>query len=267
MTKKTSSARQLHRILDRVKKTPGDGLVAQSVFYTVLEATNLDEFSEQTRLLFSLFNDTCQDARNLENNGINSLKFIRAIDSVQSVLVEQAFSAKIPWNSVCVSIKEDSLGLIESCAEHMESKSMGYIEIPSDELDKLKEEIHSLINEILKSDLKEDVKFQIISALQKIEKSILNYLVKGTYGVAKSGEEAIGEILSIPSFQNNEPEAETENMLIKRASKFALAIVSVCKDGEAVAKVLDRFGWSDDVSGVLTQVKDMAIGLLEGTHN
>jgi hypothetical protein len=245
----------------------GLNLKSNSVLCRALENEAEDDFAEKVRLLFSLLDETCKDLKSIEIEDSDDIRdYIKAINSVQSVLL-RAFPHQL-WDTLDPHMDARDLALIRSCAKVMELSAMGYIEIASDELGNLEKEIHSLINDIRNSDLDKESKSQIISALRKIEDSILNYLVKGTPGVVKAGEEAIGKILSIPSLPNK----DSERSLVRRALELIAPLVSFyqwgasnAKDAEAILKIFDRLGSSDVVAKGITQVQETAVKLIEGS--
>jgi hypothetical protein len=193
MSSKTSSATQLVKLLKEAIEIEGTSSPVKNVWMQVLGA-NQDDFTEKLSLLFELFNDVRTEARSLQD--YNHEKYIDSTSRIQSVLMKIMYSKDL-WVNVKAGIDYRDVSMIEGCGDVIKSLSKGFVEISQDELSDLKQQIHELIDKISVSEIKQEVKSQIISNLRKIEDAILNYSIRGTAGIAKTSDESFGSILHI----------------------------------------------------------------------
>lgn len=193
MSQITSSGKQLHSLLQKAWNKEGKA-PAREIWAIVLggDPNNAAQISEKLSYFIELFNDVRDDIKSLENTNIH--KYLRTLDSVQTVLMNQAL-LDTQWQSIKSQISQQSLDLIESCGEAIEARAKGVCEVAPEELQELQKIIKDLVDEILNSEIDATTKAFLINELRKIEDEILNYRIRGSSGLAKVSEEVAGKIL------------------------------------------------------------------------
>lgn len=193
MSQITSSGKQLHSLLHQAWSREGKS-PAREVWAAVLggNSNNGAEISEKLSYFIELFNDVRDDIKSLENTNIH--KYLRTLDFIQTVLMNQAL-LDAQWQTIKSQISQDSLDLVESCGEAIESRNKGVCEVTPEELQDLQKIIKDLTDEILNSEIDIATKGFLVNELRKIEDVILNYRIRGSNGLVKVSEEVAGKIL------------------------------------------------------------------------
>jgi hypothetical protein len=220
----TSSARQLHNLLkeawDFEKKEN-----SIEVWNKILGG-NQDPYDTSDKIvqLICLCNDVKGNIRNLNSN---SEKYIKAIDKVQYFLVNgRLLDGNWENASIQAFINEETLALIDACADLMESQNLGFRLIDHEELEKLRQDINILVNEIIKSHIEEDVKSFLIDKLNDVDQAIIDYTIKGSINLDKTSKQNIGSIFLKWPFFSSEAISEAEkiiNLLLKINGMMTLA--------------------------------------------
>ncbi|MEM9543004.1 MAG: hypothetical protein AAGA60_26370, partial [Cyanobacteria bacterium P01_E01_bin.42] len=145
------------------------------------------------------------------------------------------------WQEAFQQLQEEWVDLIDAAADIIESKGIGFLEISSDELNKLQKQVRELVDQIKDLDLDPKLKKFLIRQLRKIEESLLDYHIRGSVGVEKVEKEVLGRIIS--EVVQNEKLQQARD-IVGKVLKYVVEIDKVVKAGEHFAKLphfIDKF--------------------------
>lgn len=147
----------------------------------------------------------------------------------------------------------ESLSGMNSFKKHFDNKLMTELEFTSEllsnfndenqiedeEINRLIDEVESILKEIRKSSVNSDLKIFCINHLEGIKRALVNYTVIGNEGVIKQIESGLGSFI----LNNDLVKSDEEKNIYCKSLKYMNGITSVLKVGdEAIQKLLSIVG-------------------------
>lgn len=142
--------------------------------------------------IFNLIKET-KSLLQIKSNFSNVSLYSKAIDAIQSSLLMTNFNSS--WMEMNPRIDKGTLVSLEFCADFLSQETSENF-IKKDELAKLRNEVNSLISNILNTDLETDFKTYLIEKLKSVEDAILSYHIYGSRGLKNASESSLGSLLS-----------------------------------------------------------------------
>ena len=191
--KANNSARCLHEILKAAINYPDPDFTIAQVLAPALKVDNPDLEKHKYGDFFRLIREVEEDVSTLKN--IDELEdYISAIQEVSGIFLSVRMF-KDSWSSIYPLIQQSrSLININSCALFLEQRDK-YSTLEKEALEKYLEDCHAMIEDVLSSDLEDDIKTFLVVKLREICTAIENYHLGGTEKLKKVIEENIGGLL------------------------------------------------------------------------
>jgi hypothetical protein len=193
MNEYTDSCTQLYKILREAWNEDGQ----QPSIEVWAKVLNLDPYKTADvhfKLvdLQILIRNTRNYIKSLETH--KTEKYLEALDNIQSALLNNNLLQSL-WGNVKSQISKETIYLIDACEDFLTLQGKTLREISPAELEELQQQIRTLLDEIINTDIDQETKQFLINELKKIEDAILNYRVRGSSGIVEVSEQSIGRIV------------------------------------------------------------------------
>jgi len=187
-----NAARRLHRVL-KCAANKGEGHL--QTYYAIARALDIDDPDANRHLFtnfFVLLHDVEHNIRQLKK--VSDLdEYIDAVKEVQSILLLGMFQEK--WETSFSRL--DSQGLIKllnACANFIDHEQLNP-SLSAEQLQEYLEQCEALLQEVMNSDLPDDMKTFLIIRLEEICSAIRHYSIGGTERLRTVVEANIGGII------------------------------------------------------------------------
>lgn len=246
-------ARRLHILLNKAfeiaslkekdtatKKVP---LKSRSVWIDVFGIQNNDEeLLEYTEEFILLVKRTREEIKKMPS--IRHATYMKGVNFISKSISLYGLTGK-NWNEQGRLLKNESfIDYIEMVADAIDNRSK-LPNLSKEQLDELRKDIDSILEDVLGSSLSEDIKLFLITRLQEIKSAIIHYSVSGSSGLVRVVEANIGATF-LKSF-NLSPESKSY------FKKFF----------ELMGKISMVLGFGADFKGFLLPTVTKVIDLIE----
>lgn len=154
--------------------------------------------------------------------GINNDIYIEPFDTLQKALSTVNFETN--WSTFRNQISGSTLTALKFCADYLKGSSTEQV-IEQEELNNLREEVETILHQVIDSDLPKELRFIIIDNLEGIRKAILDYQLLGAEGLKRELKYNIGSFY----LHSKEFEKEKDNGKIKKYFSLVMHLFNIVK--------------------------------------
>jgi hypothetical protein len=231
--RETTAATKLSQILKEAYECPPQTAIAE-VWKKVLKFNPEGDRTIENKylIMLSIFQYVKSDLSELSSTGINTEKYLSAIDQILTALFASPLQSQ--WAGSRTSIGVSNLHLLESFGEIIIARGKGLKDISQQETDELLSDIVSLISEIEMSEIDISIKNNLVEKLSKILKSLEDYEVFGAVVLQKVVKEALVETAII--YRTTDESKGDDNAIdkIEKTFNFLWKISTICATGEKI---------------------------------
>ena len=191
--KANNSARCLHEILKTAMNCPNPDVTIAHALAPALKVDNPDLEKYKYGDFFRLIREVEEDVSTLKN--IDELEdYLSAIQEVSGIFLSVRMFQD-SWSSIYPLIQQSrSLTNINSCALFLEQRDK-YPTLEKEALEGYLQDCQAMIEDVLSSDLEDDIKIFLVIKLRDICTAIENYHLGGTKKSKRVIEENLGGLL------------------------------------------------------------------------
>jgi hypothetical protein len=208
MPAEDNPAGRLYEILDEARKR-GDQLHTRQVWGSVLHVNpaNNSELLPAPARLMMLVKEARQSVQELEE--INHELYLKPFEQIERAF--QHVNLEESWQRFKSQLDDPTMVALAFCADTL-SREGGEIQIDSEKLQKFQEEVNSLLEDIIQSDINQELKDFIIRGLEEIRRAIFEYRLGGSEGLRKALEMNLGGMF----FNAEEIQKEKRKKVVSR---------------------------------------------------
>lgn len=191
MAEKTTSAGQLYEILVNAY-AQSDNTRTMDVWNTVLQPESYNQLYVTKKLgeLINLFDLVKKDFQLLDSP-FNEIG-LNALFSIQSPILNHGLITT--WGKIKNEINSQAVSNIKLCEGILLAKKVCQDIIDREKINLLIEQVSNLIEEFRTSNLPDELKFELINELVKIQTALLEFDIKGEANIQKVCNEVLGDI-------------------------------------------------------------------------
>lgn len=193
---KDNPARRLHSLLNEAfavadQHNSVDNLSSQTVWAEVFDVQDNDaEVLEYVEEIMLLLGNTKDAIRQLPS--VRHKTYRKGVDYISARIYQRGLIGD-KWNVQGKSLKHaPSMDSLEHVAYAIDDNRAYMIELTQDQLNTILSDVSTMLNEIVNSDLDEDIKTFLTVRLEEISLAIHHYKVRGSSGLIKVVEANIG---------------------------------------------------------------------------
>ncbi|MEO0455017.1 MAG: hypothetical protein AAF152_00345 [Cyanobacteria bacterium P01_A01_bin.114] len=127
-------------------------------------------------------------------HSVNHASYVRALDHISSAVYSHGFLGS-QWNVLGATLKNPAIMDILEITANTIDRETRLFEITQEQLDELLDSVKTLLDDVLRSDLDDDIKTFLIVRLEEICSAIHHYTVCGSEGLCHVVEANIGAVL------------------------------------------------------------------------
>ena len=188
---KTEPAGRLFDILQEAKRK-SENYTARKVWSEIFEVEEQDT-STLLKMLADLIRLMHLSKRNIEElNDIEHELYLKPFSRLEVIFSQVNLDAQ--WKAWRDQIDESTLYGLQFCSDRL-NRSTNYTKITNDELDKIKDSLSDLVEQILASELEVSLKQLLIRNLERLRQTLIAYRINGIDGIETEIELNLGSIL------------------------------------------------------------------------
>ncbi|MEM8717760.1 MAG: hypothetical protein AAGE84_00430 [Cyanobacteria bacterium P01_G01_bin.39] len=193
MTDKTTSAGQLHAILDQAYSMTTNK-TAFDIWSGILKTEDTNKHTVTRKLceLITLFEIVRRDFDFLDNS--LSQIGLDALSNIQTCIINHGL--KTSWYQIKKEINKSDIDIIKMCDALLTSQGIGQNSLNQDQIAELIKQVNDLIAEFRASELPSELKFELIQELIKIQTALYNFDVTGESKLQQVCQEVYGDIIA-----------------------------------------------------------------------
>jgi hypothetical protein len=214
----SNALRKLEQILD---EAVNDGNASQSSGMSVLlKAMNLEGSTGNIMFFYGLLSKAKEEAESIRN--LPKLdRYIRTVNELHEIFAVNHV-ANIQWVVFANEIKQKGiLNTLDALANYFHDQNPKII-LEEDFLEKLSDELSSLCDQILKSNLSKELKRFLSDRIENIITAIKKYCIDGTDGLEKAIKSLISDLVMV---ENSLKDEDKKNPVFNKVRAWSLGIL------------------------------------------
>ena len=217
MMQQSSALQRLEEILTNAVKRGDRDEVSGLVLLTTMNLTH------QPRLLvdfYEILNKAEEEARTIKNNE-RLYRYIQTIEELQDIFIAHHMWRE-PWSTLASKIEvRGVLNTLDALARFFSSQNPATL-LDQDFLEKLETSFKDLLDEILKSDLSNELKRFLIERVEDILRAVRRYHIDGTEGLEKAAKSMVTDLVMAES---NLKEQDKSNPKYRHVKALVLGLL------------------------------------------
>ncbi|MEE2732893.1 MAG: hypothetical protein VYA55_18885 [Pseudomonadota bacterium] len=234
MEVKADSAGRLHDLLEVAAKQ-NDGKSAREVFGLIFNVDCNDNESI-LRLLADVINLSYQTKNRIRAlDDVDHALYLRPFGNIEKVL--SAVNLDASWKAYKPLLDETTLYGLKFCSDKL-SRIENVSSIENSVLEEIQNELNTLVEKILKSNLNQELKSLLISNLEELRQAIVAFRVRGIEGIERGVEICLGSIV----VNKDKIKSQADDKDVGWSIKSYFAILDVVNKTVSAAKGVKELG-------------------------